>query len=374
MSDYLDEQFPLMPLDDHLVHQTPDPLRVAFTTDPRFFDRHWNVFHDQVGEILIATGGSFYPNLDTAEAYAIVTYKGIQRSVRAFRRIGTDRMNLHIGPIKPTVLAGLRHWRHVLDENPWGISYDLQWWDTHRQIYSASYGSLTGSMPAGGQRHVTAGFESFGEVSGWIKIGDERITLDRTNGRGTRDRHWGIGRGVGGARYQYNGKKPKAGWIGGNWIAFEDFAIWGTKVLYRFGDPKKGQGKVVDVMRRLRFEEGTKIFKEGEIDYTLSTGETKRVHLKKLGQQTAFMTCGMYGGTPDQTIFQGDYVEDGHVEGDCYDLNEPETRKALCGLNEHHCLITCEGEITTGILQPLEPDAYEACLRDQKGWAFLDAH
>jgi hypothetical protein len=369
--DFLDEQFPLAPIDDHLVHQTPDPVRIAYTTDPRFFERHWNVFHDQTGDLLVVTGGSFYPNLDTAEAYAIVTYQGVQRSVRAFRRLGVDREAMHIGPIKPTIVAGLRHWRHVLEENEWGVSYDLEWHDTHRQVYRAAYSSLNTGVPAGGQRHVTSGFESFGEVGGWVKIGDKTIELARTEGRGTRDRHWGIGRGVGGAKYQPDGKPPKAGWIGGNWIAFKDFAIWGAIVMYRYGDARRGHGKVVRTERRLRFEESTKIFVEGEIDYTLNDGTVKHVRFERLGNQTAYMKCGLYGGTPDGDKFQGLFVGDDVVEGDCYDLSDPANRTLLRGLDEHHCRITCDGEVTTGILQPLEPDAYEACVRADKGWAFL---
>ena len=150
--DYLDEQFPLMPLDDHLVHQTPDPMRVAYTTDPRFFDRHLTIFHDQTGDLIISTGGTFYPNLDSAEAYTLITYKGRQTSIRAFRPIGADRTDLHNGPIRPTILTGLRNWRHQLVENEWGITYDLNWVDTHRQIYNAAYGSIEKSVPRGSQR------------------------------------------------------------------------------------------------------------------------------------------------------------------------------------------------------------------------------
>jgi hypothetical protein len=369
--DFLREQFPLSPLDDHLVHQTPDPMRVVHTTDPRFYDRHWNVLHDQSGDLMIVTGGSFYPNLDTAEAYAIVTYKGVQRSVRAFRPMGGDRMELGNGPIRPTILSGLREWRYELDENDWDISYDLHWRDTHRQVYRASYSSLEHAVPRGGQRHVTAGFESFGVFEGWVRVGDERVEIGSAAGRGTRDRHWGIGRGVGGPRYQPDGRAPKAGWIGGNWIVFKDFAIWGNIVLFRYGDPRPGYGKVRNVNRRLRFEDNTNIFLEGFIDYVLSTGETKTIHFERLGYQTAYMKCGLYGGTPDKQIYQGTFVDAPRVEGDYYDLSTPEVRKLLCGLNEHHCRISCDGEVTTGILQPLEPDAYEACLRGDKGWSFL---
>lgn len=31
---YFAEQFPLSPLDDFLIHQTPDPVRVMWTGDP----------------------------------------------------------------------------------------------------------------------------------------------------------------------------------------------------------------------------------------------------------------------------------------------------------------------------------------------------
>jgi hypothetical protein len=368
---HLAEQFPLSPLDDHMVHQTPDPIRVAWSTDPRFFERHWNVFHDDAGEVLIATGGSFYPNLDTAEAYAIVNLRGTHISVRAFRRLGADRMNLHVGPIRPTITEGLRRWQHVLNENSWGTSYSIDWHDTKRQIYHANYSSLDTALPAGSQRHVTAGFESFGELEGWVQVDGERIELRAGHCRGTRDRHWGIGRGVGGPALQPAGRPLKAGWMGGNWICFKDFAIWGNQVLYNFGDSRRGMGKVIKTERRLRFDEDTHIFAAGEIDYTLADGAHKRVHFERLGFQTAYMRCGMYGGTPDKGLHHGMSGGREAVEGDRFDVRRAKVRKALSGLNEHHCRISCDGEVTTGILQPLEPDAYEACARGEPGWNFL---
>lgn len=368
---FFDEQFPLASADDHLIHQTPDPLRVAWTTDPRFFERHWNVIHDDAGEVMIATGGSFYPNLDIAEAYAIVNLRGVHTSVRAYRKLGADRMNLHVGPIQPTITEGLRRWHHELADNAWGIRYSIDWQDTKRQVYHAAYASLETSQPVGGQRHVTAGFEGFGEAQGWVQVGDERIELRAGHCRGTRDRHWGIGRGVGGPALQPGGRPLKAGWVGGNWICFKDFGIWGNQVLYNFGDPRRGMGKVLRTERRLRFEEDTHIFLEGEIDFTLSDGSVKRVHYERLGQQTAYMRCGMYGGTPDEGLHHGMSGGVERVEGDRYDLRDVEARLKLRGLDEHHCRISCDGEVTTGVLQPLEPDAYEACLRGDPGWAFL---
>ena len=96
---------PPAPIDDLLIHQTPEPIRVMWSSDPRTYDRYWVVLHDDAGELVVAMGGSVYPNLDTAEAYAIVNHRGDHRSVRAFRRLGADRTNLRMGPINPTVVS-----------------------------------------------------------------------------------------------------------------------------------------------------------------------------------------------------------------------------------------------------------------------------
>jgi len=80
--------YPLAGVDDYLIHQTPDPIRVMWSSDPRAYDRYWTVVHRSTGDLVLATGGSVYPNLDSAEAYAIVNYRGDHRSVRAFRPSG----------------------------------------------------------------------------------------------------------------------------------------------------------------------------------------------------------------------------------------------------------------------------------------------
>lgn len=367
---HFDEQFPLSPVDDFLINQTPDPIRVVASTDPRFYERYWCVLHDEEGELMLALGGSFYPNLDRAEAYAILTHRGVQRSVRAFRRLGVDRASLHVGPLQHEIVRGMREWHLVLADNEWDIAFDLRWLDNKRQVYGAAYAPLVGTPPLGRQRDVTAGFEGFGTADGEVRVGGRSWRFDAGGLRGTRDRHWGIGRGVGGPAM--NDGPKKAGWIGGNWISFPHLTIWGNNVMYDYGDARPRMGRVRGVQRRWSFEKDTHIFLAGESDYTLDSGEVKRVRFERIGQQTAYMRCGMYGGTPDKNIHHGMPVADGTVEGDCYDLKDARVRSHLSALNEHHCRIECDGITTTGILQPLEPDAYQACARGKEGWALLE--
>jgi hypothetical protein len=357
---------PLIPLDDQFVHATPYTVTAApssASADPRFFERYWNVWHDDSGDLLLAVGGSCYPNLGRVESYAIANYRGDHRSVRAFRPLTVDRSDLSAGPIQPTVVEGLRRWQHTLESGKWGFSYDLQWKDHRRQVFGASWGP----EPLSGEREVTAGFEGFGQVAGWIQIGDHRVEWAAGEGHGTRDRHWGVGRGVGGPA-RNGGRAHLPGWKGGIWIDLHDVGLWGKTLLYGIDDPRSGSGRVREIERRLRFEDDTNLFVEGIVDLTFDDGSHRQLHLERFGNQTAYMRCGFYGGTPSSELHPGEYAGPAHLEWDRFDVNDPKVRLALRGLDEHHCRVTDGEHITTGILQPVEPDVYEACREERPGW------
>ncbi|WIX83757.1 hypothetical protein QRX50_24845 [Amycolatopsis carbonis] len=364
------EQFPLSPLDDYLIHQTPDPIRVMATGDPRAYERYWMICHDPSGEVMVATGGSFYPNLDRAEAYAIVNFRGRHSSVRSFRALGVDRADLRIGPIAPEIVRGLREWRYVLEPNEQGISYDLTFRDTTRQVFREPLSDSAHGTPPGRRNDVTAGFEGFGTVEGWVEVDGTRVELG-AGSAGTRDRHWGTGRGVGGPAMSLGGRLH-VGVSGNAFVPFSDWTLWGDRVYYPFGDSRPGATRVAKPTRRLRFDPDTDIFAEGIVDYRLGTGEVKQLHYEHLGLQTAFLRCGMYGGTPESGIHQGSYDGPELTEGETYDLTDPRTRIGLRGLDEHLCRVTCEGETVIGIYQTIDPVAYETCKSGRPGWGFLD--
>jgi len=367
---YFAEQFPLSPLDDYMIHQTPDPVRVMWTGDPRAYERYWMVCHDAAGEVMVATGGSIYPNLDRAEAYAIVVHDGRHTAVRSFRRLGVDRADMRVGPIAPTIVRGMREWRYVLEPNEWGISWDLSFVDTTRQVFREPLSDSAHGVPAGRRNDVTAGFEGFGSVRGWVEIAGRRLELG-AGSLGTRDRHWGTGRGVGGPAMSLGGRLH-VGTNGNAFVPFTDWTLWGDRVYYPFGHSRKGATRVAKPDRRLRFEPDTQIFAEGIVDYRLDTGETKRLHYERIGGHTAFLRCGMYGGTPGGDIHQGSYDGPDMTEGETYDVSDPAVRIGLRGLDEHLCRVTCDGESTIGIYQTIDPLAFEVTMSGRPGWAFLE--
>ena len=251
------EQFPLSPLDDYTIHQTPGPIRVMRSGDPRTYERYWMLCHDPSTEVLVAAGGSFYPNLDLGEAYAIVNHKGRHTTVRGFRNLGVDRADMRIGPIVPRIVRGMRWWRFELEPNEWGISYQLDFRDTTRQTFREPISNSAAGTPPGRRGDVTTGFESFGEVEGWVEIDGVRIDFP-PGCFGTRGRHWGVGRGVGGPPMSLGGRLH-VGTSGNGFAQFPSWTLWGDRAYYRFGDQRQGSGRVNKPTRRLRFEPDTHI-------------------------------------------------------------------------------------------------------------------
>ena len=319
----LHPDFPLTGLDDHMIHQTSDPIRYMWTSDLQAYERCWMTGHDDAGSMIIVVGASFYPNLDAAEAFVVVNIDGIHASVRSFRRLGVDRAEMGVGPIRPTICEGMQHWKFQLEDNSWNVAIDLDTDDITQQVLREPL--VRHPVPPGRQAHVTAGFECFVELEGTVCIGDRSVALDRSNCRGSRDRHWGTGRGVGGPALQPDGRLPASGHSGNCFVMFDDYGIWGDRLFFRFGDERRGAGTVKTIHRRLRFEPDTHIFVEGLVDYVLNDSQRVRLHFERLGYQTAYLRCGLYGGDPTGARFQGVYPGSDLTEGSVLDVSTPAT-------------------------------------------------
>ena len=97
---------------------------------------------------------------------------------------------------------------------------------------------------------------------------------------------------------------------------------------------------------------------------------------ERLGNQIAFLRCGMYGGpnggTPDGDVWHGMDVGDGVVTGETYDANDPRVRARICGLDQHHARFECEGEVTYGIIEPYDTLCYEMASSGLGGFSLLE--
>jgi hypothetical protein len=351
-------------IDEYLVHNYPHPVRVMWTTDAQAYERIWFSTVDDVGALLVVCGFAIYPNLGTAEAFAIVNHEGRHTTVRAHRRLGDNRMDMRVGPIAFEVVEPFKQWRLTLDENAHGTSFDIRWFDTKRAVFrNLGAGAIAGGRPFGG----VAGYDGFGVQEGWVDTGTQRFDLTREHYNGSRDHHWGTRDGVGG-RARWSGWQHA---LSGAFAQFPTWSVWTDHLLRNLGDPKPGSSTLRRRTHRLRFEPETNLVCGGEIDMEYASGEVKTMGFERLGNQVAFLRCGMYGGpnggTPDGDIWHGEYVGDDVVHGESYDVNDPAVRARICGLDQHHVKFECDGEISFGIFEAYDTLAHDMAVQGKQG-------
>jgi hypothetical protein len=371
-----DEHAPLAGLDEFLIHNSPFPARVMWTPDAQAYERVWFTCQDKVGELLVVVGLAFYPNLGTAEAFAIVNVRGRHTTVRAHQRLRTDRLEMRLGPFSFDVVEPFREWRLRLDPTAGqvgDVAYDISWLDTKRPVFrQLGAGIIVGSRAMS----PVAGYDGFGRQEGWVAVDGERFDLATTTHLGTRDHHWGIRDGVGGPAFYRGLQHPHSG----EWVEFEDLGIWGDHVLYNLGDDRRRSATLAGRTHRMRFEPDTNLLESGEVDLVFADGSVKTMSFERLGHQIAFLRCAMYGGpnggTPDGDVWHGMKVAEGDevvVHHETFDVTEPSVRIRLAGLDQHHCRITCEGETTYGIVEPYDTLCYDVSKAGVMGFSILDS-
>jgi len=375
MATELSEHFPLAAFDEYPIHQSTEVLRVMATTDPRAYERYWFSAQDDAGEMFLVIGMGFYPNLETTDAYSIFVHKNKHTTVRAYRPVGQDRANMVVGPVSLQIVRPFREWRLTLGNNSEKLKYDLTWRDAKRAIFHR----IALSMPDNptvidSQLFLSnVGYESFGTVEGTIEYQGRQFKLDASRVRGSRDHHWGIRDGVGGPGHQVSA--PKGSHLG-QWVEFRDWSIWGWRVLYNLGEPQGGATRIDPFEHKLRFDPITKHLVGGVIRNRLASGQVREVTYEQIGNQVAYLRCGMYTGpdgrgTPEEDYHHGSAVGES-VAGETYDVSDAKVRMRIAGFDEHLCRVTCNGETAIGILECRNPVLYEMCRAKVPGFSLLD--
>ncbi|MFH0730854.1 MAG: hypothetical protein V2B19_31495 [Pseudomonadota bacterium] len=370
----LSEHTPLTGIDEYPIHQFPEPIRIVASSDPRVFERYWFTAADDKGEVYLVTGLGFYPNLGTADAHAILVHDNVHTTVRAHRLLGDDRTDISVGPIRAEIIEPFREWRLTLGDNPQGLRFDLRWRDTKRAQFQRLMGQFFPTNMNGRLSQDWAGYETFGTIEGTIEYQGKQFELKPSRFRGSRDHHWGNRDGVGGPGHMLEHSRTTHL---GQWVEFGDWSIWGVRVLYNLGDRRPRFDKIIPVDHKLRFDPVNKHLIGGVIRNMLAeTKEIREVTYEQIGNQVAYLRCGMYdgptGGTPEENYYHGTYVGDGVVGGETYDLTDPRVRAHIAGFEDHLCKATCNGETVVGILECKNPILYEMCRDGFPGFSLLE--
>jgi hypothetical protein len=173
--------------DDYPVHQAPELIRHAATSDRNFYDRYYFNCLPTGGEWFAIFGLGQYPNLGVTDAFVDVRLAGQQHVVRASAPL-VDRADTRVGPLRVEVLEPLRRLRFVVEATEHSVAMDLTWEGFGPAIEEPrQYLRSEGKVVFDTQR-----LAQMGSWTGTLSVGgtDLAVTPDRC--WGSRDRSWGI--------------------------------------------------------------------------------------------------------------------------------------------------------------------------------------
>lgn len=302
--------------DDLFVHQSQNLLVQPATTDGRFFERCYFNVHDQQGEFALCIGLGAYTNLNTMDGFAVGVTKGDPRqyNARFFRELHGDPARLEVGALRMEIVEPMRQWRLVMDENAYGIDFELDMrtrfdpWDT--RLHAVHGGVLVFDYRT---------FVQSVTYSGRVRIGGAEMRSESFSG--CRDRSFGL-RPVGGIPMPAGARSPFGSH---HWLnpQFEDSAYFvlytetddGTMISIDGGirgGPYDGR-RFVAMEHELTLREGIRVHETGVIRLTDDAG-----HVHELQTQAALPGVFLYGGGYFGS--QGKPLGD-HEEGETYDVS-----------------------------------------------------
>ena len=341
----------LSPADDYPIHQVPEPIRRPATSDRNFYDRYYFNCQPSDDEVFVILGMGQYPNLGTADAFALVAHEGHQRVVRASRALGVDRMDTTVGPLRVEVIEGLQRLRFVVEPNEFDIALDLTWEGAAPPVEEPRH---TDRMATGRVFLDACRLAQLGRWSGTISCAGTEWEVTPDRWLGSRDRSWGI---------RPSGESEPPGitetlpFAGFRWVyaptLFEDRAV--VFICQERNDRTRVLEEAVTV-----FPDGS-VTHHGRPEYELEwDAEERFVTRARLTAGSLVMDVEPmkhvylgggtgYGFDADwrHGMWQGELV----VQGRDYDLTTPEALSQMFGIVDASSRAEIEGQVGYGLFE-----------------------
>lgn len=339
----------LSPADDYLIHQTFEPVRMAVTSDRRYYDRYFFTGHNSDESMFFLLGMGCYPNLGVIDAFASVSVGDSQITTRGSRELGLNRMNtMAVGSFDLEVIEGLRVLRFASLSNDHPVRFDLTWEGAVPAFEEpALYQQSEGRMIEQGIRFIQTG-----TWKGFIEADGQRFELDGIKAMGARDHAWGVRsigferepKGILQAKKLNEARTPLWIWAP---MQFDDYTIH-----YSLSEYASGEREICHVRKISTFDKGGTVENLGGAEHDLifdpqtrelqsgskvsfidSDGERRSVTMYPL--RRTYLRAGTGYGGPDPWR-HGKYMGEHWEDSIRFDLNDEEVT-ALIGPTHVMC-------------------------------------
>ena len=175
--------------DDYPIHQTPEPIAHAATSDLNAYDRYWFNGYPDDGEFYFGIGLGYYPNRGIMDCGFSIVRDGEQHAFHASRRAPREPSDTRVGPFRIEILEPMKSCRVVIEPNETGIELDLTFIP---RTACVEEGRQTSRLPGGRVLMDATRFGQFGHWQGYVQYDGKRIEIDPRRVYATKDRSWGI--------------------------------------------------------------------------------------------------------------------------------------------------------------------------------------
>jgi hypothetical protein len=353
--------------DEMFCHQAVSTFDRPGTSAREWTERGWIQVRDIAATAHLAAGFGYYPNRNVMDAFVCFNIQEeTQYVVRASRELRPDIDVFRVGPFSYEVIEPLKKVRFALDENEYGLSYDIEIDGTSplHEEEPAQFQISRGRL----KEHIKRMVQS-GRPSGWIQAGGRRFELNKETWVGERDRSWGVR--VAGADFLESGVQTPEIYDGllfnfilmqfEKWGAsFHIREIWDDKagfmrtwhfgggLFYPYGSGKEPL-ELVSVEHRYQFNddrpEQQRRFAGGSVSFTAIDGTTKEVSIRPT--TICYQAPGGYGGCYKGFI-HGLWMGPQWMDGYKLDLKDPEVLREIWGYCDYGSEFRCGDEIGYG--------------------------
>ncbi|OFV87740.1 MAG: hypothetical protein A3J75_04760 [Acidobacteria bacterium RBG_16_68_9] len=352
--------------DELFCHQAVSTFDTPGTSAREWTERAWMQVHHLNGAAHLATGFGYYPNRNVMDAFACFTIADrTHYIVRASRELRPEIDVCTVGPFRYDVVEALRRARFVLDENPYGLSFDIEA-DGVSPLYEE---------PA--QRQISRGrlkedikrMVQCGRPRGWIKADAQTFQLDQTAWVCERDRSWGVR--VAGADFVESGVQPPEIYDGQlfNFVIMQ-FPDWGASfhireiwddaaslarrwhfgggVFYPYGRSERPiELECVEHYYEFNDErpEQQRRFAGGRVVMTAIDGTTREVAIRPIS--ICYQAPGGYG-LPYKEFIHGLWMGALWMDGHRLDVTDPSVMREIWGYVDYGSEFRCGADVGYG--------------------------
>jgi hypothetical protein len=362
--------------DELFCHQAVSTFDRPGTSAREWTERAWAQVHDTEGVAHLAAGFGFYPNRNIMDAFVCLTIRDEEQyMVRASRELRPEMDSMQVGPFRYEVVEPLNKVRFVLEENEYGLSYDIV-----VEGISPLFEEVPQHQVSRGRlkEHIVRMVQS-GRPRGWIKAGEESFQLDGSSWVAERDRSWGIR--VAGADFVESGVQPPEIYPGQlfNFVLMQ-FETWGASFHIReiwddeLGVPRRwhfGGGifypygvdgtpvELADVEHQYTFSderpEQPRRFAGGRVLLRAIDGTTKEVAVEPV--TICYQAPAGYG-REYKGFIHGLWMGSSWMDGCHFDLTDAEVMSEIWGYVDYGSEFRCGADVGHGTTEILVVGKY----------------